>query len=168
MTEPILEGNVHLFGDDIDTDVIIAGRHLGNTDPRYLASHCFETLRPDFARSVKPGDILVAGHNFGCGSSREHAPIALKATGLSCVIVASAARIFSRSAINIGLPVLICPDAANAARDGDRMRADLATGIIEYGEKEFQADPVPQNILKIIEAGGLVAVMAERFAKKKR
>ncbi len=152
------KGFVHKYGNHIDTDVIIPARTLNNPDPAALASHCMEDIDPDFIRRVKPGDVMAAGLNFGCGSSREHAPIAIKASGVGCVIAESFARIFFRNAINIGLPVLECPEAARAARMGDKIEVDLDTGEIKnitLGES-YQAAPFPPFMQRIISAGGLV------------
>lgn len=152
-------GIVHKYGDHVDTDVIIPARVLNNPAPENLAAHCMEDIDADFVKRVKPGDIVVGGLNFGCGSSREHAPIALKVSGISCVIAASFARIFFRNAINIGLPVLECPDAAADARMGDEMEADLDTGEIRNltRGKSYTAAPFPEFMQGIIRAGGLVA-----------
>ena len=125
-----VEGNVIKYGDNVDTDVIIPARHLNTSDPKELAMHCMEDLDPGFAGRVKAGDIIVAGANFGCGSSREHAPIAIKASGISCVIAKTFARIFYRNAINIGLPIVECPEAAEDIRDGDVVEVDFDTGTI--------------------------------------
>ena len=152
------KGSVHRYGDHIDTDVIIPARTLNNPDPAALASHCMEDIDAAFVRRVKPGDIMVAGVNFGCGSSREHAPIAIKASGIGCVIAENFARIFFRNAINIGLPVLECPEAAKRARMGDEIEVDLDTGEIRnltLGER-YQAVPFPPFMQRIISAGGLV------------
>lgn len=158
-------GTVHKYGDHIDTDVIIPARHLNNPDPAALASHCMEDIDADFAGRVKPGDIIVGGLNFGCGSSREHAPIAIKAAGVSCVVAENFARIFFRNAINIGLPVLECPEAARDAASGDRMEVDPDTGTIvnKTRGKTYTAAPFPPFMQKIIAAGGLV-----NYTKSKR
>ena len=126
----VLNGKVFLFGDDVNTDVIIPARFLNTSDPSVLASHCMEDIDPDFCRNVKKGDIIVAGHNFGCGSSREHAPIAIQAAGVSCVIAESFARIFYRNSINIGLPILECERACQSVKAGDKLSVDLEKGII--------------------------------------
>ena len=161
-------GTAHVFGDHIDTDVIIAGRHLGSTEPAYLAKHCLETVRPDFAASVSSGDILVAGTNFGCGSSREHAAIAIKATGIAGIVCASAASIFYRSAINIALPVLLSPEAVAAARPGSLVRFDCVTGRVHVDEVPFETDPMPGHLIDILSHGGLLAQMRERFVRERR
>lgn len=163
-----VENDVHLFGDHIDTDVIISGRHLGSTEPSYLAEHCFETIHPGFAAAVSEGDILVAGDNFGCGSSREHAAIAIKATGISGIICKSAARIFYRSAINIALPVLLCPEVVEACEPGSRISYDCATGEVRVDGASFTTDPMPVHLLDILSHGGLVAQMRERFEEQRR
>lgn len=153
----ILDGRAWKFGDDIDTDAIIPGRYLVINDPAELAQHLFEGVRPEMAVQVKPGDIVVAGNNFGCGSSREHAPLALKGAGVSAVIAKSFARIFFRNAINIGLPLFICSEV-DKIRDGDPIEIDMAGGIIHnLGTKEsYKTTPLPQFLREIVEAGGLV------------
>jgi len=150
--------NVFKYGDNIDTDVILPARHLSLTDPAALATHCMEDLDPGFVTRVAAGDILVAGANFACGSSREHAPIAIKASGISCVIAKSFARIFYRNALNIGLPILECPEAAAAIRGGDSVRVDFETGLIrnETTGATFQAAPFPPFMRNLIALGGLV------------
>lgn len=153
-----LEGKAWKYGDNIDTDVIIPARYLNTTDPKILAAHCMEDIEQAFAKEVKPGDIIVGGRNFGCGSSREHAPISIKGAGVSCIVAESFARIFFRNAINIGLPILESPEAARDAQKGDVLRVDLAAGTItnERSGKTYQASPYPPFVLGIIEAGGLV------------
>lgn len=157
-------GFVHKYGDHIDTDVIIPARTLNNPDPANLAAHCMEDIDKAFVGRVKPGDIMVGGLNFGCGSSREHAPIAIKASGISCVIAENFARIFFRNAINIGLPVLECPEAAKAAQAGDMLEADLDTGIIfnQTSGGHYVAAPFPPFMQGIIAAGGLVNYIRNR------
>jgi len=159
-----MEGKAIKYGDNVDTDVIIPARFLNTSDPKELASHCMEDIDKDFKNKVKPGDIMIAGYNFGCGSSREHAPIAIKESGISCVIAKSFARIFYRNAINIGLPILECPDAASAIEDGDMVSVDLETGIIRDITKgiEFKSQPFPEFIKKIIECGGLINYVKEK------
>ena len=152
------EGSAHRYGRDIDTDVIIPARHLTITVPAELAKHCLEDLDPEFVTKVQPGDILVAEENFGCGSSREHAPISIKAAGVSVVIAKSFARIFYRNSINIGLPIMECPTAVDGIKQGDRVAVDADTGVItnlSTGET-FQAQPFPEFIQEIIECGGLI------------
>ena len=152
------EGNAHRYGRDIDTDVIIPARHLTTTDPAELAKHCLEDLDPTFVDKVAAGDILVAEENFGCGSSREHAPISIKAAGVSVVIAKSFARIFYRNSINIGLPIMECPEAVDGISAGDKVSVDADTGIItnKTTGKTYQAQPFPPFIQEIIEAGGLI------------
>jgi len=152
-------GTVHRYGRDIDTDVIIPARYLNTSDPAELAKHCLEDLDTSFISRVQPGDIIVAEENFGCGSSREHAPIAIKAAGVSCVVAKSFARIFYRNAINMGLAILECPEAVDAIGNGDTLTIDADTGTItdETTGASFQAQPFPPFIQQIIDAGGLVA-----------
>ena len=153
-----VKGRVFKYGNDVDTDVIIPARYLNTSGERELASHCMEDIDPQFTKKVQKGDIIVAGDNFGCGSSREHAPLAIKASGVSLVIAKSFARIFYRNSINIGLPILECPQAAEAIAAGDEVEADLDRGEIRditTGET-FKAVPFPPFIQKIIEAGGLI------------
>ena len=151
-------GNVIKYGDNVDTDVIIPARHLNTIDKKELASHCMEDLDRDFVKKVRPGDIMVAGNNFGCGSSREHAPIAIKESGISLVIAKSFARIFYRNAINIGLAILECPEAAEAIENGSVVEADMDAGILydRTTGKQYKTNPFPAFIQKIIENGGLV------------
>ena len=153
-----------LYGDNVDTDVIIPARHLSLTDPAALAAHCMEDIDAGFVSRVKPGDVIVAGANFGCGSSREHAPIAIKASGVSCVIAKSFARIYYRNALNIGLPILECPAAAEAIRGGDAIRVDFETGLIhdETTGAEFQAAPFPPFMRELIALGGLVGYVKSK------
>ena len=152
-------GKVHRYGRDIDTDVIIPARYLNTSDPAELAAHCLEDLDASFVGRVEPGDIIVADENFGCGSSREHAPVAIKAAGVSCVIAKSFARIFYRNAINMGLPILECAEACDGIADGDIVLVDADTGVIknETTGESWQAQPFPPFIQEIIEDGGLVA-----------
>ena len=158
-----VKGFAHRYGNNVDTDVIIPARYLNTSSHAELARHCMEDIDPDFAAKVKDGDLIVAGENFGCGSSREHAPIAIKASGISCVIAKSFARIFYRNAINIGLPIMECPDAAEAIKDGDLIAVDFDAGIIinETQGKTYQAEPFPPFILEIIRAGGLINSIKE-------
>jgi len=154
----IAKGLVHKFGDNIDTDVIIPARYLNRSDEEWLASHCMEDIDATFASKVKKGDIMVAKANFGCGSSREHAPIAIKASGVSCVIASTFARIFFRNAINIGLPILECDEAANEIEAGDEVEIDFDSGVITdlTTSKTYQAQPFPPFIQNIIKNGGLM------------
>ncbi|MBQ7834896.1 MAG: 3-isopropylmalate dehydratase small subunit [Ruminiclostridium sp.] len=151
-------GKVHKYGDNVDTDVIIPARYLNTADHKELASHCMEDIDKDFTNKVKDGDIMVAMDNFGCGSSREHAPIAIKASGISCVIASTFARIFYRNAINIGLAILECNEAARSIDDGDEVKVDFDTGIITNVTKNetYQAEPFPEFIKDIISKGGLL------------
>ena len=152
------QGIVHKYGDNVDTDVIIPARHLNTADHKELASHCMEDIDADFVNKVKPGDIMVGGDNFGCGSSREHAPIAIKASGIDCVIAKTFARIFYRNAINIGLPILECPEASEGIEAGDTVSIDFDTGVItnETKGQTYQAAPVPEFIKDIMAKGGLM------------
>ena len=162
----MLQGKVFKFGDDIDTDIIVPATYLSTFDPKELAKHCMEYTDPDFYKQVKKGDIIVAGKNFGCGSSREHAPIAIKGCGVSIVIAKSFARIFYRNALNIGLYILECPEAADAISQGDDVKVDVDTGVITdvTTGKTFKAAPFPKFIQNIIECGGLVnAIKAGKF-----
>ena len=154
----ILEGKVHKYGNDVNTDVIIPARYLNMSDPDELAEHCMEDIDSTFIASVKPGDIIVAGSNFGCGSSREHAPLAIKASEVSCVIAHSFARIFFRNAIDIGLPLLECSEAANEIQAGDKLEIDITSGKIDdiSLHKTFLAKPYPDFMARIINAGGLI------------
>ena len=158
------KGRVHKYQDNVDTDVIIPARYLNTKDHAELASHCMADIDPDFVKNVKPGDIIVAGENFGCGSSREHAPIAIKASGVSCVIATTFARIFYRNAINIGLPILECPEASKGIEDGDQVEVDFSKGEIRNVTKNetYTAAPFPEFIRGIINAGGLMASIKER------
>ena len=153
-----LNGTVIKYGDNVDTDVIIPARYLNTIDKKELASHCMEDLDTTFTSRVKPGDIMVGGENFGCGSSREHAPIAIKESGIALVIAKSFARIFYRNSINIGLPIMECPEAVDAINAGDTVSVDFDTGVItdETNGKVFHAEPFPPFIQEIISAGGLM------------
>ncbi len=161
------EGKVIKYGDNVDTDVIIPARYLNTIDKKELASHCMEDIDKEFVNKVEAGDIMVAGANFGCGSSREHAPIAIKESGISLVIAKSFARIFYRNAINIGLAIVECPEAAEAIADGHKVEADLDNGVITdltTGEK-FETKPFPEFIQKIISAGGLIESIRKGYIK---
>ncbi len=157
------QGTVFKYGDNIDTDVIIPARYLNTQNPQELAAHCMEDIDKTFITRVQPGDIMVGGENFGCGSSREHAPLAIKTAGISCVIAKSFARIFYRNAINIGLPILECPAASEAIANGDTVAVDFDTGLItdETTGQTFEAAPFPPFIQKIITAGGLLNSLKE-------
>jgi len=160
-------GTAHVYGRDVDTDVIIPARYLNTSDPDELALHCMEDLDPGFVKKVEPGDILVADENFGCGSSREHAPIAIKAAGVSVVIAKSFARIFYRNAINTGLPIMEAPEAVDGISDGDRVTVDADAGVItnETTGAVFSAQPFPPFIKDIIEGGGLVESTRKKAAR---
>lgn len=160
----IANGTVHKYGDNVDTDVIIPARYLNTASHEELAKHCMEDIDAEFVSKVKPGDIIVANKNFGCGSSREHAPIAIKASGISCVIASTFARIFYRNSINIGLPILECPEAAKEIRDGDEVEVNFDSGKIldKTLGKTFQAQPFPPFIRNIIEKGGLLNSLKDR------
>jgi 3-isopropylmalate dehydratase small subunit len=159
----IIKGHTWKFGNDVDTDLIIPARYLNTTDPRELASHCMEDADKSFAGRVKPGDIIVAGRNFGCGSSREHAPVAIKNAGVSCVIAASFARIFYRNAVNIGLPILESGEAAEAIANGDEVEVDLTTGEIKNLTHPgvYKSAAFPPFMQQIIAAGGLINYVAQ-------
>lgn len=164
-----LRGKVWKFGADVDTDAIIPARYLNTSDPGELAKHCMEDADPEFPARVRPGDIIVAGKNFGCGSSREHAPIAIKAAGVSCVIAGTFARIFYRNAFNIGLPIFESPEAAAEIEEGDEILVDADTGVIENltTGKKYTATPVPPFMQQIIAAGGLINYVKEKVKRSK-
>ena len=159
---------VYKYGANVDTDVIIPARHLNDPSPAALASHCMEDIDPDFASTVEAGDIVVAGPNFGCGSSREHAPLALKSCGVKCVIAPSFARIFYRNAINIGFPILECAEAAEGIQAGDTVSVDFSTGVItdETTGKTYQAAPLPEFVQGIVDNGGLLKSLKARGVAK--
>lgn len=161
------EGKVIKYGDNVDTDVIIPARYLNTSDHAELASHCMEDLDKTFITRVQQGDIITAGFNFGCGSSREHAPIAIKASGISLVIAKSFARIFYRNSINIGLAIVECPEAVDGISEGDKVEADMDNGIIRNltTGKEYKTEPFPEFVQKIIENGGLINSIAEGIIK---
>jgi 3-isopropylmalate/(R)-2-methylmalate dehydratase small subunit len=158
------QGKAFKYGANVDTDVIIPARYLNTADPTELAAHCMEDIDKSFVERVKPGDMIVAGPNFGCGSSREHAPVAIKASGVSCVIAPSFARIFYRNAINMGLAIMECPEAAEAINDGDELDVDFDSGVIKNltSGSSYQAEPFPEFIKKIIEADGLVGYISKK------
>jgi len=160
-------GRVWKFGDNLNTDEIIPARYNITIDEKELAAKAFCEIRPEFAAAVQPGDVILAGWNFGCGSSREHAPIALRGTGVQCVIAASFARIFFRNAINIGLPILECPEAVEGTKTGDRLRVDLEKGTIENLStgKSYRAQPFPDFMREIIALGGLVGYVRNRLGR---
>jgi 3-isopropylmalate/(R)-2-methylmalate dehydratase small subunit len=159
------QGKVYKFGDNVDTDVIIPARYLNTSDPKELAQHCMEDIDATFAKRVVPGSVMVGGRNFGCGSSREHAPLAIKVAGVSCIIAESFARIFYRNSINIGLPILESKEASEEIKDGDEVTVDFETGVIKNitTGKEYKAVGFPQFIQEIIQANGLV-----EYIKKSR
>ncbi|NLG52603.1 MAG: 3-isopropylmalate dehydratase small subunit [Clostridiales bacterium] len=161
-------GKVFRYKDNIDTDVIIPARYLNTTNPTELAKHCMEDIDKEFASKVRPGDIIVAGENFGCGSSREHAPVAIRASGVSCVIAKSFARIFYRNAINIGLPILECPEAAEDISGGDEVTVDFDTGVIvnKTRGKSYTAGGFPEFVREIINAGGRLKSLKAKESKR--
>ena len=165
--ETVLRGRAWKFGDDVSTDHIIAGRYLTSTDPKVLGEHAMENVDPQFVKKVKPGDVSVAATNFGCGSSREQAPIALKAAGISCVVANTFARIFYRNSINIGFPVVECPGLPERVKEGDTVTVDLAAGhvVLPSGET-MPFHPLLPNILEILNAGGLVPKLRAELAAK--
>ena len=158
-------GTVWKYGDNVDTDAIIPARYLNVSTPEELARHCMEDIDSGFASAVQPGDIIVGGENFGCGSSREHAPLAIKGSGVACVVAKSFARIFYRNGINVGLPILECPEAVDETEKGDRLTVDLRAGTItnERAGRTYQISPFPAFIMGIIQAGGLVPYTRERL-----
>ncbi len=168
LTRTICSGRVWKYGDNVDTDAIIPARYLNMSLPEELAEHCMEDIDAGFAGSVQPGDIIVGGDNFGCGSSREHAPLAIKGAGVSCVIANSFARIFYRNAINIGLPILECPEAVAETEKGDELTVDLTAGTITNARtgKTYRTSPLPEFVMGIVEAGGLVPYTRERLQGK--
>ena len=164
----MVQGKAHKYPDNVDTDVIIPARYLNTADHKELAAHCMEDIDAQFKNNVRPGDVMAAGWNFGCGSSREHAPIAIKASGVSCVIAKTFARIFYRNAINIGFPIMECPEAAEDIDAGDTVQVDFSTGIItnETKGKTYQSVPFPDFVNGIIEAGGLMNSLKKRGLAK--
>jgi len=165
----MLKGNVHKYGANVDTDAIIPARYLNVSEPEELVKHCMEDIDTDFINKVQPGDIIMATTNFGCGSSREHAPLAIKTCGVSCVIAKSFARIFFRNAINIGLPLLECDEAVNGTGTGDELEVDLSRGTIKNLNKgtEFTAKPYPEFMSELIAAGGLIEHTRQRLASRR-
>lgn len=160
----MLKGKIHKFGADVDTDAIIPARYLNTSDPKELARHCMEDADADFYKKVATGDIIMADKNFGCGSSREHAPIAIKAVGVSCVVAKSFARIFYRNSVNIGLPILECPECVDETNPGDELEVSLKEGVINNltTGKEYQAQPFPEFMQNIMDKGGLINYVKER------
>jgi 3-isopropylmalate/(R)-2-methylmalate dehydratase small subunit len=165
----MLKGRVHKYGANVDTDVIIPARYLNVSEPAELAKHCMEDIDENFVKKVKPGDIIMATTNFGCGSSREHAPLAIKVAGVSCVIARTFARIFFRNAINIGLPLLECEEAVDNTEAGDILEVDLASGRIKNltSRMEFAAKPYPDFMNELISAGGLIKYTKKRLARRR-
>ena len=165
----MLGGKVWKYGHNVDTDAIIPARYLNVSTPEELALHCMEDIDLDFAGAVQPGDIIVGGENFGCGSSREHAPLAIKGAGVSCVIAKSFARIFYRNAINVGLPILECPEVVEETEKGDQLAVDLRAGMItnERTGRTYQTSPFPDFIMEIVQAGGLVPYTREWLQARK-
>ena len=163
-----MKGRCWIFGDDVNTDLIIPARYLNSTDPAFLASHCMEDADPEFMKKIAPGDVIIGGDNFGCGSSREHAPIAIKAAKISCVIARNFARIFFRNAINIGLPIFESPQTVADASPGDVIEVDMAQGEIRNLSKgkTDRIEPYPPQMQEIIAAGGLMAFVAKKAAAK--
>jgi 3-isopropylmalate/(R)-2-methylmalate dehydratase small subunit len=162
-----LTGKVWRYGDNVDTDVIIPARYLNMSTPEELARHCMEDIDPTVAGGVRPGDIIVAGKNFGCGSSREHAPLAIKGAGVSCVVACSFARIFYRNAMNIALPIVECAEAALSAESGQQLEVDLDTGVVRNltTGRTYQAKPYPPFMMELMKAGGLLPYTARRLAR---
>jgi 3-isopropylmalate/(R)-2-methylmalate dehydratase small subunit len=157
-------GRAWVFGEDISTDHIIAGKYLGTTDPKVFAEHCLEAVDPRFAKEAKPGDLMVAGPNFGCGSSREQAPLAIKHLGIAAILAPSFARIFFRNAINLALPVLECPGIEKSVRGGDEVEVDMERGEVRTPSGVLKFKPLPPNVLEILEAGGLVPKLKRELA----
>ena len=166
MTGGAIEGAAHVYGDNVDTDVIIPARYLTTTEPEELAAHCMEDLDPEFVSRVRAGDVIVGGRNFGSGSSREHAPIAIRASGVGAIAAESFARIFYRNSINVGLPIVECREMVEATKDGDTLEVDLTTGEITNLTQGFsaQAVPFPAFMQSIIAAGGLVPYLRDKLA----
>ena len=164
----IIKGRIWKFGDDVDTDAIIPARYLNTSDPAELARHVMEDADKDFPEKVKAGDIIVAGKNFGCGSSREHAPLAIKAAGIGTVIAESFARIFFRNAFNIGLPIFECPGLADKTAEGEVIEIDTDLGVIRAAHGEFRANPIPPFMRELVEAGGLVEWTRKKMAAGSR
>ncbi|MBI4186003.1 MAG: 3-isopropylmalate dehydratase small subunit [Chloroflexi bacterium] len=164
----MLKGKVHKYGADVNTDAIIPARYLNVSDPAELAKHCMEDIDPEFVSGVQPGDIIMATTNFGCGSSREHAPLAIKAAGISCVIAKTFARIFFRNAINIGLPLLECAEAVDNTEAGHILKVDLSTGEIKNmtSGQTFAAKPYPDFMAKLVSAGGLIEYTRQRLSRR--
>jgi 3-isopropylmalate/(R)-2-methylmalate dehydratase small subunit len=164
----MFKGKAWKFGNDINTDEIIPARYLNSSDPAELAKHCMEDADPDFIRKISKGDIIIGGKNFGCGSSREHAPISIKAAGISCIIAVSFARIFFRNAFNMGLPIFNCPEAAENIKEGDEIQVSPETGLIKdlTTGKEYEANPIPEFMRNLIKSGGLMKYVTAQSEKK--
>jgi len=164
----IIQGKVHVLGDSVDTDGMVAGRYLPLSDPKEIAKHIFEDVDPGFVMRVQPGDILVAGKNFGSGSGREHAPLGLIGLGIGCIIAASFSRTFFRMAIDLGLQTVTCPEAAAVAKSGELARVDTTTGVVQIGSRQFQSDPLPEFIRQIVDGGGLSPWVKAELEKRQR
>lgn len=165
----LIQGRIWKFGDDINTDVIFPGKYTYTiTEPAQMQEHALEDLDPRFRHEVQPGDVIVAGTNWGCGSSREQAVTCLKAAGVGAIVAKSFARIYYRNCLNGALPAITCPAAVDAAQAGDRLRIDLQQGEIEIGDKQFYFDPIPETIVAVFEAGGLIAYTRQRLGEKGR
>jgi len=164
----VIKGRAWKFGDHIDTDVIIPARYLNTSDPSELAKHCMEGADADFSKKIKKGDIIIAGENFGCGSSREHAPIAIKAAGISCVIAKSFARIFYRNAFNTGLPIIECPEASDKIKQGDEIEVKLEEGVVINITKneKYMSSPVPAFMQRLLKSGGLLHYVKEKLTSE--
>ncbi len=168
MGKKILEGAAHVYGDDIDTDVIIPARHCTSYDQEELGRHCLEDLDPEFVQKTESGDVIIAGENFGCGSSRENAPLAIKGARISAVIAKSFARIFYRNSINVGLPIIESREIVEETEEGDRLEIDLDRGVItnQRTGKEYRVPPLPPEVLDIVDAGGMVPYVRKRLGNK--
>ncbi len=166
----VLRGKAHKYRDNVDTDVIIPARYLVTSDPAVLAQHCMEDIDAEFVKRVRPGDIIVGGSNFGCGSSREHAPMAIRASGVSCVIAKSFARIYFRNSFNRGLPAIECPEAVDAIQSGDELEVDLSKGVIRNltKEEEYRAKPFEPFMMELLQSGGLVEYTKRKLAAAKK
>lgn len=161
----IIEGKVHVLGDSVDTDGMVAGRYLPLSDPKDIAKHIFEDVDPGFRTRVKPGDVLVAGRNFGSGSGREHAPLGLIGLGVGCIVAESFSRTFFRMAVDLGLQTVTCPEAAAAAKDGDVARVDTTTGDVQIGSQHFKCEPLPAFIREIVDQGGMAPYVKAKLSQ---
>ena len=164
----IFEGKVHVLGDGIDTDGMIAGRYLSLSDPKEMAKHIFEESDPGFVKRIQPGDILFAGKNFGHGSGREHAPLGLKALGIGCIVATSFARTFFRMAVDLGLQTVTCPEAVKVAKAGDLARIDTTTGTVQFGAHRFVTEPLPKFVREIVDGGGLTPWVRAEIEKRRQ